>query len=257
MSEIKEEFLKKSLKCNVIVYDEIDSTNNIAKKLAYDGIEDKTLIVANRQSMGRGRLGRSFLSPDGGIYLSIVLRPELSVEKTLKITSGAAVAVRRVISKYCNDAKIKWVNDIYISGKKVCGILTESATCSDGGLNYVIVGIGINVFGNCNDYGKELKDIVTTIEENSRLKLDKNVIITKVYEEVLNVYSKLEEFDSTMEEYKKHSLVLGKNVYALNGKEKRCINVIDIDNDGALVAIDCETREKVKISSGEVSIRFN
>lgn len=262
MYDIRKELIESalsdgSLNCNIIVFDEVDSTNNIAKQMAAQGIEDKTLIVANRQTAGRGRLGRSFLSPGGGIYLSIILRPEFSPEQILKLTTGASVAVRRVISEYCDNAKIKWVNDIYISQKKVCGILAESATDKEGSLSYVIVGIGINVFGRSGDYGKELESVVTTLEENTFTQLDKNIIIANVYNEILDIYSSLENFENVIKEYKQHSIVIGKEVYMINGNNKRKIKVTDIDADGAILAIDCKSGNKIRVSSGEVSIRFN
>lgn len=262
MSEVKKELIEKTLEDigitgNIIFFDEIDSTNNVAKQLAIQKIESNTLVVAKRQSCGRGRLGRSFMSLGNGIYFSVILRPDSSVENSLKITSGAAVAVRRVLSKYCDDVKIKWVNDIYISEKKVCGILTEAASSDGGTLDYVVVGIGINVFGRHEDFGDELSDIVTTLEENTNSLLDKNLLIASVYKELLDIISELDSFNSVMDEYRKHNIIIGKSVYIIRGDEKRLAEVIDIDNEGSLIAVDEATKEQMRISSGEVSIRFS
>lgn len=193
MADISKEgiqkFLNKQLSYgDIFVFDEIDSTNNVAKQFATQGIGDKALIVAKKQTNGRGRLGRSFLSDGNGIYMSMVIRPTVSVEKILKITAGAAVAVKRVAEKYCEGVKIKWVNDIYIAQKKVCGILAEAITGNEGKIDAVIIGIGVNVFGTCDEYGEELKTIVTTLEEQGGRMLDINRLIAMIYEQLIYIF---------------------------------------------------------------------
>ena len=138
----------KELGRKIDVFKTIDSTNNFAKSLAQLGAVHGTTVISEVQTQGRGRMGRSFYSPLGmGIYMSVILRPELSVEHSLLITSCAAVAVAEAIERVAGiDCKIKWVNDIYAGNKKLCGILTEaSVNVEQGGLEYAIVGMGINV----------------------------------------------------------------------------------------------------------------
>ncbi len=236
----------------LIEYEETDSTNRVAKELAAKGGEEGTLVLANRQSGGKGRLGRSFFSPEGGIYMSMILRPTLPVERALLITTCAAVAVARAIERVCNvTAGIKWVNDIFVNGKKVCGILAEA------GLNprcdipdYVVLGIGINV--KKQSVPEELKDIVGCLEDTGQMVL-KEDLIAAVWEEFEELYRNL----STavfMEEYKERSVLLGREVTVLAaGGDYRAV-VTDIDKDGHLI-IRRNGREEI-LSSGEVSVRL-
>ncbi|MEG2274318.1 MAG: biotin--[acetyl-CoA-carboxylase] ligase, partial [Clostridia bacterium] len=127
-------------------FDEVDSTNNFALTLAQNGVAEGALVVATQQSNGKGRVGKSFVSPKGGIYMSVVLRPNCPLAEATLLTPMAAVAVAKAIRKLCNvDAKIKWVNDIYLDGKKICGILTQAVTDFENEhVAAVVVGIGIN-----------------------------------------------------------------------------------------------------------------
>lgn len=253
---VQNEIEKRKKNPCLFVYDSIDSTNNEAKRVAVKGCEHASIVCANSQTEGRGRMGRSFVSEENGIYFSIILRPKSDIAKILKLTAGAAVAVKRVVEKYCSEVSIKWVNDIYISDKKVCGILTEAISgCKSGGVEYVVVGIGVNVFGKAADFGNELSDIVTTIEEHSSLELDKNRIIAQIYCEFMDMYDKIENFSAIMEEYKNSSCVIGKKVFAIRADERKKVTVNDINDNGELVCTDEEGKEII-ISSGEISIRF-
>ena len=131
-----------------LYFEELDSTNSYLKEMAAKGAQEGTIIIANRQSAGRGRLGRSFFSPEEkGIYMSILLRPDISLERAVLITSMAAVAVAEAIEQVSGiQTKIKWVNDIFLNKKKVCGILTEAGIDAETGtLEYAVLGIGVNV----------------------------------------------------------------------------------------------------------------
>ena len=147
------------------VFKTIDSTNNFAKSLAQLGAEHGTTVISEVQTQGKGRMGKNFYSPLGmGIYMSVIIRPKLSVEHSLLITSCAAVAVAEAIEKVSGiDCKIKWVNDIYAGNKKLCGILTEaSVDVEQGGLEYAVVGIGLNVQNVT--FPKNVADIATSIK---------------------------------------------------------------------------------------------
>ena len=144
--------------------EEIDSTNRYVKQLGAAGAPEGRVVIANRQSAGRGRLGRSFFSPgEKGIYMSVLLRPEIELERAVLITSMAAVAVARAIERVSDiPAKIKWVNDIFLNRKKVCGILTESGINAETGkLEYAVLGIGVNV--GSMEFPEELKGIATSV----------------------------------------------------------------------------------------------
>ena len=143
----------------VYVHERLDSSNQTAKRLALAGAPHGTLVLAGQQSAGRGRMGRRFESPAGkGIYLSLVLRVPVPASKALGVTVGAAVAVARAVQKLCGiELGIKWVNDLYYQGKKVCGILTEAGTSVESGLlEWLVVGIGLNLTTTPADWPEEL-----------------------------------------------------------------------------------------------------
>ena len=231
---------------------EADSTNRVAKELAENGAAEGTLVVADRQSMGKGRLGRSFFSPEGGIYMSLVLRPKLSAERAVLITTGAAVAVARAIERVSKlTAGIKWVNDIFVDGKKVCGILAEAGLDPEREApSYVVLGVGINV--KRQYVPEELKEIVGCLEDAGQTLL-KEDLIAAVWEEFAVLYENL----STavyMEEYKERSVLINKEVVVYGQTGEYTAIVTDIDKEGHLV-IDREGKRE-ELSFGEVSIRM-
>ena len=237
------------------VHHTITSTNTVAKERAGQGAPEGTVVVAREQTEGRGRLGRSFYSPNGsGIYFSIILRPKLSIEDSLKITTAAAVAVARAIDTLAGvEAKIKWVNDIFVHDKKVCGILTEaSLNFENGGLEYAVVGIGINI--STQDFPKEIEAIAGSIFSQ---KPGDTPISSVLVAEVLNNIA--EAMDSLtdckyLEEYRRRSFLLGKNILVIKGGQTIPAKAITIDDNARLVVeYDDHTREA--LSSGEVSIR--
>ncbi len=232
---------------------ETDSTNRVAKELAASGAPEGTLVVADRQSAGRGRLGRSFFSPEGGIYMSMILRPETTAEQAVMITTCGAVAAARAIEKVCGvSAGIKWVNDIFVNRRKVCGILAE-AGFEPGRQEpaYVVLGIGINV--KKQSVPEELKDIVGCLEECAVQPVSKDELIAAVWEE----FGKLYESRSTavyMEEYRKRSVLLGKEVTVLAPSGSYTATAVDISDDGHLV-VDRGGCKEI-LSNGEVSVRL-
>ena len=236
----------------VIELDETDSTNRVAKELAIKGAKEGTLVVAKRQSGGKGRLGRSFFSPEGGIYMSMILRPTIPAARALLITTCAAVAVARAMERVCDvTAGIKWVNDIFVNGKKVCGILAEAGLNPDSEIpEYVVLGIGINVKKQA--VPEELKDIAGCLEENGQTVLNED-LIAAIWEEFGTLYQNL----STavfMEEYKQRSILMGREVTVLATVGDYRAVVTDIDKEGHLV-IRHGDREEI-LSSGEVSVRL-
>lgn len=232
---------------------ETDSTNRVAKELARSGAPEGTLVVAERQSAGKGRLGRSFFSPEGGIYMSMVLRPQIPAEDALLVTTCAAVATARAIERISGcTTGIKWVNDIFVKGRKVCGILAEAglspvSECPD----YVILGIGINV--KKQSVPEELKNIVGCLEDTTEGPVVKEELISAVWEEFGALYETL----STavyMEEYKERSIVLNRKVTVLAPEGDYRAVAKDIDKKGHLI-VEREGKE-ISLSSGEVSVRL-
>lgn len=181
----------------IIHFNSIDSTNNYAKKIAKEGAREGTLIIANTQTAGRGRLGRQFSSNSNkGIWMSIILRPKLNPIDAQNMTIAAGRAVVKAIKQVTGiDADIKWPNDVLVGGKKVCGILTESE-CEAGNMKYMVLGIGLNVNHQEEDFSEELRDIATSL----RIILGKDVQKEDVIVELLyQLESLMLQFDSSFD----------------------------------------------------------
>ncbi len=228
-----------------------DSTNSFAKTLS-DKEKNDALIIAERQTAGRGRMGRSFYSEKGGVYMSLLLHPECELSDAVCITSMAAVAVARAIEKHTQKkAYIKWVNDIYVDNKKVCGILCEGGGTLGGGLDYAVLGVGINLFKPKGGFPEDIKDIAGYLFENEQNGL-KDKIINSFLNEFFLFYEEKKEY---MPEYKNRSNILGKQIsYTENGKEYKGI-AQDITDNGNLV-IKNENGICIK-NSGEIKIVKN
>ncbi len=252
--EIKKHLNTTNIGAQIHVFEKIDSTNNYAKKLAVGSENHGSVIVAETQTAGRGRLGRSFFSPHGaGIYMSIILRPKIDINKTLLITTMAAVALCRAIDNICDvNTQIKWVNDIYIKNKKLCGILAESIIDPTNGERAVILGIGVNVTTKAFD--EDIKDVATALFEYTNKDINRNELIAGILNELESVYDNLPDCDF-IDEYKKRSCVIGKEIFLIRAGEKRKAFALDIDKDGALVVRN-ENGETERINTGEISIRF-
>lgn len=233
----------------------VTSTNTLAKEMASKGAREGTVIIAREQTEGRGRMGRTFYSPeDSGIYFTIILRPKLNLEDSLLITTGAAVAVAKAIEAIAKvDASIKWVNDIFVDGKKVCGILTEaSLNFESGGLEYAVVGIGINI--ETRSFPEEIKNIAGSI---FRDKPGNAPVTSLLVAEVLNNFAQCMNSLTDklyLEEYRKRSFLIGRNILVLKGKETTPAKAIAIDDKAHLV-VEYEDHTTEPLISGEVSIR--
>lgn len=240
---------------NIDVRKTVTSTNTLAKEMAIAGAPEGTVIIAAEQTEGRGRMGRSFYSPAStGLYLSIILRPTLNLDDSMLITTTAAVAVAQAIEKITNKAvQIKWVNDLFIDGKKVCGILTEaSLNIENGGLEYAVVGIGINI--TTKDFPDEIKEIAGSILSE---KPDDKPITSVLAAEVLNnLADSMESItDRTyLSKYKKRSFLPGEKIYVLRGNNSFPAKAVDID-DRARLIVEYPDGKKEALSSGEVCIR--
>ena len=237
------------------IYESTDSTNMRAKELAASGAPHGTLFAADMQTAGRGRLGRSFFSPSGsGVYFTLLLRPDFDTDSALLITSAVAVAVCRAIDKIAEvNTQIKWVNDIYLNKKKICGILTEaSSNFESGGVEFIVVGIGINVTNEA--FPPEISDTATSIGANSNETIDRCRLIAEILNEFENIYRSLNKREY-MEEYRKRSCVINKKVKAIKAGISREVFIENIDDSGALI-VKNKNGETEKINSGEISIRF-
>lgn len=227
---------------------EIDSTNNEAKRQALAGYSAPMLFVADSQTAGRGRMGRSFYSPNStGLYMSYLYKPQGSIADAVTVTAAASVAVVRAIEEL-SDLKplIKWVNDIYLDGKKVAGILTESVTDRQG-VASVIVGIGINI--DTDFFPEDIKSVAGSLGVGlSRDTLAKTVV-THLKSLVEGLSERL-----FLEDYINHSLVLGREVvYIIQGVEYTA-KAVGIDENAGLVVED-NNGNRTTLSTGEISVR--
>lgn len=246
-------------KIDMEVYKTIDSTNTRLKELASEGAEEWKILVAEEQTKGRGRMNRKFYSPSGsGIYMSVLLRPKVSWNDALFITTLCAVAVAEAIESVTNvETGIKWVNDIYFNEKKVCGILTEaSLDMESGNLDYAVAGIGINVKSPEGGFPEELKDIATSIidETQSHIEDLRCKIVAAVINNIEKYYKNILTHDF-MAKYKEKSILIGKYVYITDDKDKESLYVKDIDDRAALV-VEKTDGTLLRLSSGEVSVRL-
>ena len=236
------------------IHDLLDSTNNRAKALAAAGAAHGTAVIADSQSGGKGRLGRSFFSPEhAGIYLTVILRPDCAPDRAGLLTSLAAVAAARAVEKVSGaDVKIKWVNDLYLNGKKICGILTEGGLGLEAGrLEYAVVGIGINV--NRMEFPPELREIATSVGNETGTSPDRNRLIAEILNELDGLYGDLET-GAFLEESRRRSNVIGREVTVIEGGKKYPAKAVDIDGQGRLVI---ETEEgRTCLNYGEVSLKL-
>lgn len=250
-----ESFLKHEF--YVHIYDEVTSTNDIAKMLANEGSKENTVIISESQTQGRGRLQRQFYSPtQSGIYMSFILRPIFHMSYTSMITIIAAVACCEAIERlYGICPQIKWVNDIFYRNKKVGGILTEaSISIETGHLDDIIVGIGLNLVPSQDGWPQELDGLVGSIDENQGLLMKRNECIALILNHFMNYYQHIEDKKYILE-YKKRLFILGKTVYIIKNGEKKLAQVLDLDDECQLVVKYTDGYIEY-LKSGEVSIRL-
>ena len=214
MKVLDEEYIKSHLtnQRNVQVLDSVDSTNNYLKKMKKNEKMEEMVVIADAQTAGRGRLGRSFMSNQAsGIYMSILLKPTFSLEYAKKLTCLAAAATSLAIDQMAGTkTTIKWVNDIYLNSKKICGILTEGSTSIEqGSLEYVIIGIGINMYHQ--EFSEDIRRIATTIEDETNQIISRNELIIAIINQI-DAYLKNIDDHTYMHEYIKKSFVIGKKV---------------------------------------------
>lgn len=235
---------------SILRCDEVDSTNNVCKTLAAQGA-DNTAVIARRQTAGKGRLGRSFRSPEGGLYLSVLWRG-CPAGQLLTVTPLAAVAVCRAIQQVCGAVcGIKWCNDVVLAGRKLCGILTESQLRPDGGAEWLVVGIGVNVAQTT--FPADIADTATSLALCG-YEVDRDALALAILAELDGLRKALPHPDAWRAEYRARCVNMGKTVRVLRGGEARQARALDIDGEfGLTVAYEDGGRETVR--SGEVSVR--
>lgn len=239
----------------IYYYDVTDSTNIRAKELAEEGHPSGTLVVADRQEAGRGRRGRSWDSPSGtGIFMTLLLKPEMNPNHASMLTLVAAMAVARAISKCANtEALIKWPNDIVIGGKKICGILTEMSAQFDF-INHIVIGIGINVHNE--HFPEEIAETAGSILLQTGKRIRRAELIEQILEQFEHYYAifmETEDLSGLVKEYNAILVNMNKSVRVLDPKEPFEGKAMGITKKGELIVDTWESRKMV--SSGEVSVR--
>ena len=240
----------------IFVYGTIGSTNTKARELAQCGASEGTIVAASHQTDGRGRMGRNFFSPDDtGLYMSIVLRPDMSAEASTLITTAAAVAVCRAIEELCQKkALIKWVNDILVDGRKVCGILTEASLgMESGSLEYAILGIGVNLYLPEGGFPENIRESAGYIfdEKTSGMRA---VLCARIWEKFFEIYKDLGD-KAFLGEYADRSFVIGRRIDVVSPSGRRSAVALSVDEDCRL-EVRFDDGEVKKLSTGEISIRL-
>lgn len=241
------------------IYPETDSTNTRLKQLAAEGAPEGTVVLADRQTGGKGRMGRSFCSPAGnGIYMSVLLRPRLPVEKIQLVTILAALSVAEALRESAAvDARIKWVNDILVNGKKICGILTEGSFAGETGeLDYLVVGIGVNI-GSTAAFPEEVRQITTAVNEESGRQVGRcelTAAILSRFEQ--NYYLLTANASQLIARYKQLLCMLGQDITVISARENYRAVAVDISPMGGLI-VRRGTGELLELHSGEISTRLS
>lgn len=240
---------------NLICLKTVDSTNTYAKQLAHNGCIHGTTVVSEIQTSGRGRLGRTFESPKStGLYMSVIIKNQLKAETAQLITSCTAVAVAEAIDKVCGtSSQIKWVNDIFINNKKICGILTEaSMSFETGTLDYAVIGIGVNVYSIKDKFSEELNKTASSIEDETGIRIDRSKLCAEILNSLEKNLANLEN-RNFIDEYKKRSCITGHDVMVIKGNTERKAYAFDID-ESANLKVRYEDGTEEALNSGEARI---
>ena len=255
--EISNGLETKIIGCRIICHEEIDSTNNAAKRLAREGAAEGTVVVAESQTGGKGRLERQFFSPKGkGIWFSVVLRPKFLPQEAPKCTLLAAVAVARAMTEFGLKPGIKWPNDLLYDNKKLVGILTEMSAEMDG-INYIVIGTGINVNIAPEEFPEELRSVATSLSQMKGENLPRVKFFQAVLRALDDLYAKVqvEGFAPVLKEWRQYSITLGQEVKVIGVRDGEVYygKAVDIDDEGALLVDTAAGRQRVL--AGDVSIR--
>ncbi|MFT9496412.1 biotin--[acetyl-CoA-carboxylase] ligase [Anaerosolibacter sp.] len=242
----------------IVHYDTIDSTNNMAKRIAGEGGDEGVVVISEEQTGGRGRLGRQWMSPKGtGIWMSLILRPSIAPAEAAKITQIAAAAVASAIRYVTGcEAGIKWPNDIILQKKKVCGILTEMGAELNS-VNYIVVGIGINANVDVALFPEDIKKIATSIKAcvgNSISRKELVLQILKEFEALYLDFIHTKSIGKSVDICRAHSVTLGNMVKIINRDQTIIAEAIDLTEEGELLIRNQEGLVE-KVISGEVSVR--
>jgi BirA family biotin operon repressor/biotin-[acetyl-CoA-carboxylase] ligase len=242
-------FIKK-----IHAFDDLTSTNSTGRSLALQGSEEGTVVISRTQSKGRGRFDRAWQSPKGGVYLSILLRPKMSVEKTSLLAFIAALAVTQTVRSYDVPARIKWPNDVLVNGKKVAGILLETET-SGTQTSYVIVGIGVNLNTNLTQLSADIRKQSTSLRKEHGSTIEYYEFLNTLFLQFDRYYQLFSagQFDEIIEEWKRQSDTLGKRISVHTTNDTIHGIAIDVDPSGFLL-LKTQEGKILRVTSGDCTI---
>jgi BirA family biotin operon repressor/biotin-[acetyl-CoA-carboxylase] ligase len=240
------DFVKK-----IFCFQSVDSTNRKAKDLAWAGAEEGTVILAKSQDKGRGRFNRTWESPEGGLYLSLIVRPNVPPQHVSVLSLGAALAVAKTIEWYGLHATIKWPNDVRVNGKKIAGILLESELKGNA-MSFVIIGIGVNVNIDASSFSSEIRAQSTSIVSELGVSVDHFSFLKKILIQLIEVYGWFNhgKYSRIINEWKTYSDTLGKKIQVQTSTESIHGTAEDIDSAGFLI-VKTAQGERKKIYSGD------
>ncbi len=237
-------------------YPATDSTNTQAKLLARQGAAHGTVLIAGHQTGGRGRMGRTFQSPEGkGVYLSVILRPDCKPEELMHLTCAAGVAMVKAVEKASGiRPQIKWINVLVVNTKKLGGILTELSV-DKGSVEYAVIGIGINCLQETDDFHPEIADLATSLSIAAKHTIAPEVLAAAMVNALWEMSKVLfSEKTQIMAEYKENCITLGKEIQVLRGESILPGKAVDLDEDGGLI-VEYPDGSLESVASGEVSVR--
>jgi BirA family transcriptional regulator, biotin operon repressor / biotin---[acetyl-CoA-carboxylase] ligase len=256
-----EETLKKSLAGKffghqLYFFPQTGSTNDEAFSLGIAGVPEGTVVIADSQTKGKGRMQRHWHSPkDSSIYTSVILRPPVQLSKASQIPIAIGVAVAEVLEKYCQGkVRLKWPNDVLIDGKKVCGILAQMKT-SAGAVDFVVLGIGINVNLSREQFPQDIQEIATSLAIETGREISRLELIISLYENLEKCYKKLLQkgFGPIKEKWLELAPMMGKTVQIIFKDEAIEGKAIGFDDDGSLILLTDGAKE-IKVSAGDATI---
>ena len=238
-------------------FSELDSTNDRLKAMARQGAPHGTVLLADRQTGGHGRMGRTFLSPEGmGVYLSILLRPSCAPADLMHLTCATGVAMCEAVEQAARfRPSIKWTNDLVYGKRKLGGILTELGLNPKGGVDYAIIGIGINCCQAETDFAPEIRDIAGSLSMAAGREIDRSQVAAAMMDALCRMSGNLLSGKAwLLDQYRKDCITVGQDISLLRGEEVRHGHAVDVDDNGALVVAFPDGSMEA-VNSGEVSIR--
>ena len=242
----------------IVFLHEAISTNDFAKKLANYGADEGTVIFAEEQSAGKGRLGRTWISPRGGLYFSIILKPKIKVSDAVKLVFVASLAVAETIRDlYGLNTETKWPNDVLVDGKKVCGILAETSSIGER-LKFVVLGVGVNANFNVKEaFPKELQESATSLQDMLGRKVEIEKLFKKLLERLEKLYTLFLKngFTQILEKWKKFASFLVCQVEVLSDSQKWSGTALDVEEDGSL-SLKLENGTVKRFLSGDITLRL-